>query len=72
MTKLNTYLIFIKDLGSFTCITSKNTHTKNRDFTQILRWYRAPLYCDIPVLPIEIKNEIKCNFINVFFPEIVT
>lgn len=36
----------------------------------VLRWYGTPPYCYI--LPIEINNNIKHNFINFFFSEPVT
>lgn len=37
-----------------------------------LRWNGTSPYCDVHVIPIEITNKIKCNFINVFFQKIVT
>lgn len=38
--------------------------------TESFRWLEIPPYCDI--LLNEINNKIKCNFIIVFFPKIVT
>lgn len=33
-------------------------------------WYGTPPYCDVPVLHIEINNQMKYKFINIFFPKI--